>query len=308
MFRAASWETNAGGLLVWRMALVIERSQIMGYCNGVSHVIEMANECLRLAKERNLPAYSIGWFIHNPTVVERFKRAGMQHIDSPKDGPPGIALIRAHGIGDPLRREFEEAGFDLIDGTCGTVAYSQRLIRSTEPSVHVVIIGLKGHSEVTALSNVWNAEGEVIPVHVIENAEDIDLLPGFGTDFVLLMAQTTFPQLQYEELKKLMLERFGERLQMGNRLCPTTFRRHEAISQLCESVDAVIVIGGRMSANTASLVHLVEEKGLPVWHIESARDIPPQIFGFERVGVTAGTSTPPEDIDAVIAALEAGAK
>lgn len=286
--------------------MVIERSQIMGYCNGVAHVIELAKECLRIAKERDLPAYSIGWFIHNPTVVERFVQAGMQHIDTPQDGPPGIALIRAHGIGDPLRQQFEQSGFTLIDGTCGTVAYSQRMIRNVDPRTHVVVIGLKGHSEVAALSNVWNDAKQLVPVLVVENRKDIEALSDFGDSTVLLMAQTTFPQLHYEELKSMMQDKYGSRLKMGNRLCPTTFRRHEAIAHLCTKVDAVIVIGGRMSANTTSLVHLVEEKGLPVWHIESVREIPREIFTFQRVGVTAGTSTPPEDIDAVIAALESG--
>lgn len=275
----------------------------MGYCNGVSHVIEQAWECLRLAGERNLPAYSIGWFIHNPTVVEKFQRAGMLHINEPEDGPPGIALIRAHGIADPLRHRFEVAGFTLIDGTCGTVAYSQRLIRNAPPGVHVVILGLRGHSEVTALSNVWNVHRTVVPVSVVESVEDVDNLPDFGNDEILLMAQTTFPQLQYDVLKEEMERRFGERLRMGNRLCPTTYRRHEAIENLCDSVDAVIVVGGKMSANTTSLVHLVKKRGLPVWHIETASEIPPEISKFEKVGVTAGTSTPSEDIETVISVL-----
>ena len=280
----------------------------MGYCNGVSHVIEKAWECLRLAKERNLPAYSIGWFIHNPTVVARFERAGMHHINSPEEGPPGIALIRAHGIADPLRHRFEQAGFTLIDGTCGTVSYSQRLIRHIGPSIHVVILGLHGHSEVTALSNVWDGHSRVIPVHVVETEADVALLPEFDRDQVLLMAQTTFPQVQYEVLHQAMQERFGDRLQMGNRLCPTTFRRHEAIAALCKKVDAVVVVGGRMSANTTSLVHLVKKKGLPVWHIESAEEIPDDVYSYQRVGVTAGTSTPAEDIEDVIATLESGGR
>lgn len=61
-----------------------------------------------------------------------------------------------------------------------------------------------------------------------------------------------------------------------------------------------------MSANTTALVHVVEKNGLPVWHIEDAREIPDEIFRYVRVGITAGTSTPPEDIDAVYNSLKAG--
>ena len=78
------------------------------------------------------------------------------------------------------------------------------------------------------------------------------------------------------------------------------------MDRLCDNVDAVIVIGGKMSANTASLARYVEQRGLPVWHIENAGEIPSEIYGFERVGITAGTSTPPEDIDAVYQVLKAG--
>jgi 4-hydroxy-3-methylbut-2-enyl diphosphate reductase len=278
----------------------------MGYCNGVAHVIELANECLKIAEEQNLRAYSIGWFIHNPNVVSRFMAAGMQHIENPEDGPPGVALIRAHGIGDPLRLRFVQAGFHLIDGTCGTVAYSQRMIRNSDRSLHVVLAGLHGHSEVEALTHVWDGNREVIPVSVVESPKDVDNLSSFGDDGILFMTQTTFPLLQYREVKSRMEKRFSSRLVMGNRLCPTTSRRLEAINVLCTKVDAVIVIGGRMSANTTALVHVVETHGLPVWHIESAGEIPQEIYGFERVGITAGTSTPPEDIEEVYRVLKEG--
>ena len=190
----------------------------MSYCNGVAHVISLAHECLRLAKEKQLPAYSIGWFIHNPSVVKTFMSAGMRQIEHPDDGPPGVALIRAHGIGDPLRQEFEDASFMLIDGTCGTVSYSQRMIRGVTPGWHVVLAGLSGHSEVKALCNVWNEQKEIVPVSVVEHVEMIDSLSDFSGQTVLLMVQTTFPQSTYEEIKDGMARRYGKRLRMGNRL------------------------------------------------------------------------------------------
>ncbi len=286
--------------------MILEKSSIMSYCNGVAHVISLAHECLRLAEKKQLPAYSIGWFIHNPNVVKRFTRAGMKQIERPEEGPPGVALIRAHGIGDPLREEFEKAGFVLIDGTCGTVSYSQRMIRTVNAEWHVVLAGLSGHSEVKALCNVWDSQRNIVPVSVVESVDMIDELPDFSGETVLLMVQTTFPQVTYEQIKLGMQRRYGSQLRMGNRLCPTTSRRHQAIKKLCDNVDAVIVIGGKMSANTASLARIVEQRGLPVWHIENVEEIPDEIYTFERVGITAGTSTPPEDIDAVYNVLKAG--
>ncbi len=284
----------------------IVQSRTMGYCNGVARVIEMARECLRVAQAKHLPAYSIGWFIHNPTVVDRFVANGMVHIERPTDGPPGVALIRAHGIGDPLRRQFLEAGFQLIDGTCGTVAYSQRMIRSVESDIHVVVAGLRGHGEVVALSNVWNSVGDIVPVSVVEDVTEVEELPGFSDSRVLFMTQTTFPQLHYQLIRERMTACYGERLIIGNRLCPSTARRHEALIEIVPKVDAVVVVGGRASVNTTALVHLVQERKIPVWHVESAEELPGDIYMFNKVGITAGTSTPPEDIAAVIQALEVG--
>lgn len=284
--------------------MVTKRSTIMGYCYGVSQVIELAHKTLAIAKEKNLRAYSIGWFIHNPSVVKRFEEAGMTHIESPSKQERGVALIRAHGIGDPLRKEFEEANFILIDGTCATVAYSQRLIRTSNPNSHIVIIGTKGHSEVVALSQVWNEREEIIPVTVIESEQEVEKLPLFGDKQIVLMTQTTFGQQQYNTLRALMEEKYQKRLLIGNKLCPTTFRRHKALLELCDEVEAVIVVGGLMSANTSALAQLVKERGLPVWHIESHKEIPQEISSYSVVGVTAGASTPTEDIEAVIGELE----
>jgi 4-hydroxy-3-methylbut-2-enyl diphosphate reductase len=284
--------------------VVVIRSQSMGYCSGVSQVIEKAKEALALAKTKNVPAYSIGWFIHNPSVVNSFQQKGMNSIESPDGHLPGVALIRAHGIGDPLRKAFIDAGFTLIDGTCPTVAYSQRLIRTSDPSWNIVIIGQKGHSEVVALSRVWNKEHQLVDVTIIESEEEFLSLPSYEDQSVFLMVQTTFNHLLYEKLKQMMSDKYGSRLIMGNKLCPTTARRHKAVLELCKEVDAVIVVGGKMSANTRSLAQLVERQQLPVWHIETVNDLPSEIRKFAVVGVTAGASTPNEDIDEVIQTLE----
>ena len=275
----------------------------MGYCRGVSGVISLAQTCVDTAKEKNLPSYSIGWFIHNPTVVNRFISQGMVHIESPGNHPPGIALVRAHGISDILRKEFVDAGFTLIDGTCGTVAHSQKLVREAKEQDHVIIIGIKNHSEVKALSNVVNAQGEVVPTTIIESLEDIDTLKPYESKNFYAVVQTTFDR----ELFKTILDEISLRypsVVLANRLCPSTKRRHDALLEMIKVVDAVLVIGGKISANTTALARLVKDKGVPVWHIEDEGEIPGEIFYYEKVGVTAGTSTPEEDIDAIIRKLE----
>jgi 4-hydroxy-3-methylbut-2-enyl diphosphate reductase len=283
----------------------VVRSKVMGYCAGVVRVIKLAEEALRLAEEGGANAYSIGWFIHNPTVVKRFEERGMRHINHPSEGEGGVALIRAHGIGDSLREAFLQGGYTLVDGTCKTVVYSQELIRDSNPSENIVIIGQKDHSEVIALSNVYR-DGKVIETTIVEDPSEVDQLNGFEDQSLLVVVQTTFSQSSYEAILEKLQRRYTNRLRVGNSLCPTTYRRHSALLEVCQEVEAVVVVGGKMSANTTALTQLVAEYGLPVWHVESYKEIPLEVYSFSRVGVTAGASTPSEDIEEVVTHLEEG--
>ena len=281
------------------------RSKTMGFCMGVRQVVDLAHECLRIAEEKGVPAYSIGWFIHNQRVVKQLADLGLRHIEKPEEGEPGVALIRAHGITDALRQKFIDAGYELIDGTCRNVVSSQSVIRNTSENALVVIAGIAGHSEVVALSGVTSAEHALIPSVVVQSAEDVQYLPS-NPQIVILMTQTTLPALDYRAILQAMKDRYGSTLRIGNHLCAGALRRNKALIELCEAVDAVVVVGGRNSANTAALVRLVEEYPLPAFHVESAQEITEDMRSFARVGLTAGTSTSQRDIDEVFSALKGG--
>ena len=283
------------------MEVILSKS--LGFCSGVGHVISLAEECFRIAAEKQLPVYSIGWFIHNQRVVDSFIARGMRHIEHPEEGLPGVALIRAHGIPDTLRKSFLDAGYFLVDGTCHNVGYSQNIIRNIPVGTTIVIAGIVGHSEVVALSGLWDSTGKLVPVSVVQSARDVALLPDQLGEYVL-MTQTTLPAIQYKEIFNAMKERFNHRLTIGNHLCPGALRRNKALIDLCTQVEAVVVVGGHKSANTTALAKIVAEQGLPVWHIESAQGVVPQMRVFGRIGLTAGTSTPQNDIDAVYQALK----
>ena len=139
---------------------------------------------------------------------------------------------------------------------------------------------------------------------IIEEADEVAKLEGLGTP--LGDGPSYLLQPHYDEILEALKRRYAERLKVGNRLCPTTYRRHSALLELCQEVDAVVVVGGKMSANTTALTHLVEKNKLPVWHVESYKELPSEIFTYSKVGVTAGTSTPDEDIEEVIAHLMGG--
>lgn len=279
------------------------RSKTMGFCMGVKQVVDLAHECLRIAKDKGVPAYSIGWFIHNQRVVKQLADLGLRHIERPEEGVPGVALIRAHGITDVLRQEFIDAGYELIDGTCRNVASSQSIIRNTGKNTLVVVAGIAGHSEVVALSGVTTTENTLIPTVVVQSVNDVQNLPD-DPKTVILMTQTTLPALDYRAILQAMKDKYGTALRIGNHLCAGALRRNKALLELCETVEAIVVVGGKNSANTAALVRLVEEFGLPAFHVESALEITEEMRSFNRVGLTAGTSTSQHDIDDVYSELK----
>ncbi len=275
----------------------------MGYCKGVSQVIELAQDVVDRAKREGVKAYSIGWFIHNPSIVNYFKAEGMENIDAPEGHEAGIALIRAHGITDELRERFISAGFTLIDGTCPTVIHSQNLVRNISPDDHALIIGLHRHSEVIALGRVHDAAGNYIPVQVVETEEEVDTLSFGDEGKIVTVVQTTFEHELFSVIRDRLEEKFPGRIEMANRLCPSTKRRHDSLISMLDEVDAVLVVGGSMSANTKALAELVASHDMPVWHIETADQIPEEIYSYGAVGITAGTSTPEKDIAEVIETL-----
>ncbi len=279
----------------------------MGYCNGVSQVIRYAQDVVDRARREGKRAYSIGWFIHNPSVVNHFISQGMEHIDSPEGHEPGIALIRAHGIADDLRERFEQAGYTLVDGTCGTVAHSQSLIREVGESDHILIIGLHNHSEVKALSRVRGVSGRFVPVQIVQSVDEVDLLDIPPQGKIVTVVQTTFEHELFHQILERLHHVFSDRIVQANILCPSTKRRHDSLLAMLEKVEAVLVVGGKMSANTRALAELVESRKVPVWHIEDASQIPHQIYQYHSVGITAGTSTPEQDIRAVADTLHRGA-
>jgi 4-hydroxy-3-methylbut-2-enyl diphosphate reductase len=62
----------------------------------------------------------------------------------------------------------------------------------------------------------------------------------------------------------------------------------------------LIVLGGLHSSNTTKLAEIGKSRGIRTYHIEKAGDISRDWFkGDEKVFITAGASTPPDEIGRV---------
>ena len=290
----------------------VVRSSVIGYCFGVANSIEKAEEGIRKASELGLPCYSIGAIIHNKDVVSRFERQGMTATRDCRSVAPGVAVIRAHGIPDSLRREYLEAGFTLVDSTCPIVAKGAATLRKAASSgSRTVIIGVQGHAETVGLQGVEDPQGKAVDSRLVTCMADAENLVSshvFGqNDPIVVVVQTTFSEKEFLAIRKY-LKGYFTKIRFSNSPCGATIARNKAVLQLAQQTDAVIVIGGKESENTKGLARKVAETGKPVFSIENEKDLDEALLktlsGFSSVGICSGSSTPTSIVRAVEEILE----
>ena len=288
------------------------RSKVIGYCFGVANTIEKAQQCIEISKAMNKPCYSIGSIIHNKDVVKRFQDLGMVTTESAENWEPGVALIRAHGIPDSLRRSYVDAGFTLVDSTCPIVAKGAITLRNAaSKGIRTIIIGVKGHAETEGLLGVETEEGKSVNSVLLCSTEDAKAL--VGSDAISLEAQivvvvqTTFPDSEFRKIREILKNHF-KAIRFSNEPCGATAKRQKAAMELAAECDAVFVIGGKESENTKVLADVVRQTGKPVFCIENAEDIglnlKKEIHSFSVVGICSGSSTPSSTIRKVEEILE----
>lgn len=265
-------------------------AQKAGFCFGVKRATKMAFDA---AEEKN-DAFTLGPIIHSPQVVERLKELGVGMEKSLQQITKGTVILRSHGVRAEEMQEALDKGLDVIDATCPFVRKAQEHVRFlSSEGYSVVVVGEEEHPEVQGI--VSYATG---PVHVVADGEKAKALPYAAK--LGIVAQTTQPFRNLAEVVTSCLKRGGE-IRIFNTICDATTVRQNAAEELAARVDCMIVVGGYNSANTCRLRDLCSALQTNTHHIETAEEIDPAWFtNVERVGVTAGASTPKWIIDAVL--------
>ena len=262
-----------------------------GFCFGVKRATQMAFE----AAAEHEQICSLGPLIHSPQVVKELTEQGIKVVDNVEDIPSGSVIIRSHGVTAEEMSKVQESNLSVVDATCPFVKKTQEYaVRLSEDGYTVVIVGEMEHPEV---QGIVSYSGKAV-VHVVADAEQAAALPRMQK--VGLVAQTT--QL-YENLRDIMdvcLAKSQE-LRVFNTICDATSVRQNEAREIAREVDLMFVIGGHASANTSRLARICREIQPHSWHIETAGEIEPDWFlGVDKVGVTAGASTPSWLIDEVV--------
>ena len=254
-----------------------------GFCFGVKRAVDMT---LETVKKDRVGVYTLGPIIHNPQVIAKLKDEGVSPIEIHDIGDKEIRdlIIRTHGIPRQLCDNISARGFRIIDATCPFVKKAQHYAKLLEEKGYqVIILGDRNHPEVMGLMSY---AGEDVLV-VDENSSFQGLKSKVG-----IVVQTTQP---VEALKKVLanvIERARE-VKVYNTICNSTALRLKETEEMTHKVDVMIVVGGKNSANTTQLAHLCRSLSVRTYHIETASEIEDGWFsGVERVGITAGASTP----------------
>lgn len=273
-----------------------------GFCAGVKRAVQLANDTLE--KEPNKALCSLGPLIHNPSVIEALAKKGMSVLSSSLDEKtiselPNNAklLVRAHGVSKEQYELLRDHKLDILDGTCPHVIAIRRIIeRAANDSEPVVILGDKGHAEVTGLMS-FAKEGTV--VSSVEEAASLN----FDKPFTVV-CQSTLDSSTFEAVVKEIQKNYPS-AKIHNTRCQATEKRQKEALSLCDACDAMVVIGGIGSANSNRLAEICKSSGKATFFVtDPANWEPYELKPYRRIGVTAGASTPQSDIDLILGKLK----
>jgi 4-hydroxy-3-methylbut-2-enyl diphosphate reductase len=267
----------------------------LGFCGGVKRAMELFRQACRENEGR--PVYVLHELVHNLRVTAGMKEQGARFTDSPEELPPGATvLIGAHGIAPGVEAQLRKRAGKVIDATCPLVKQVQAAAAALTPEDELVFHGLAGHPEAEGILGRAGTEHR----YVISCLEDVAALPELERP--ALLAQTTLNHRETDRVFAALQKRFPNARRLGA-ICSASFERQNAVEKLVPQIDALVVIGSDHSSNANRLREIGSASGIPSWLVDDTGKLPPEISSCHRIGLTAGASTPPEQIEDAISAI-----
>jgi (E)-4-hydroxy-3-methyl-but-2-enyl pyrophosphate reductase len=283
------------------------RAKSAGFCWGVERAIQVAREEACGGERR---VYTDGPLIHNKQMMEALSHEDIREVGDyqskqdlslpEEEEKDSVVVVRAHGISPQRRNYLKGLGLPFRDGTCpdvGIIAGKVKL--HAQKGYDIVIFGDREHPEVIGLLGYADGRG-----HVVANEADLESLPAFEGG-VAMVSQSTMFTHEFQNLSAILSQRYPDMLVFDTICGATKERQSDLVSLVEQGAEAIVVIGGRHSANTKKLAKLAAANDRPTFHVETAEDLDAESFSsFALVGVTAGASTPEFIIRSVCERLE----
>lgn len=263
------------------MGMEVILADYLGFCYGVKRAIQIAKD----SASEDGTSCTLGPIIHNPQMVKRLQEEGVGAVSSLDEMEHGTVIIRSHGVGPAVYEDAERRGLNTVDATCPHVKKAQLSAKAlADEGYEVILVGEKNHPEVRS---IWEwASGKAAIIETEQEARAVAPCAKLG-----IVCQTTFSRVRFQQIVAILLEKSRD-IKILRTICTATDQRQVAAMELAEKVDLMLVIGGKNSANTTRLAQLCAEKCL-TYHIETAAELQPAWFDkIEKIGITAGASTP----------------
>jgi 4-hydroxy-3-methylbut-2-enyl diphosphate reductase len=258
-------------------------------CFGVRDAIDLA-----LTQAETAPLTILGDLVHNDVVLAGLRERGIATAADPAQVTTRMAMVTAHGASERMLARTRALGLEIVEATCPLVRVAHRAIHAlVRDGYHPVIIGQRAHVEVRGLTEDLDA------FDVVLDEADIQAMtprPRLG-----IAAQTTQPVERVRHLVGLIRQQFpAANVRFLDTVCRPTKERQDSAVELARRSDIVIVVGGANSNNTRELVRTCSRYCAQVHHVQTEKELQSCWFiGAERIGLTAGTSTPDDEIDRV---------
>ena len=275
-----------------------------GFCAGVDRAISIVERAIEMY---GAPIYVRHEVVHNRYVVDSLRERGAIFIEEISEVPDGSILIfSAHGVSQAVRAEARERELTMLfDATCPLVTkVHMEVARASRKGKEAILIGHAGHPEVEGTMGQYsNPKGGM---YLVESPEDVWALNVKDEDNLCFMTQTTLSVDDTSAVIDALHKRFPKIV--GPRkddICYATTNRQEAVRNLANDTDVVLVVGSKNSSNSNRLAELAQRMGKSAYLIDSAADIQESwLVGAARIGVTAGASAPDILVQQVISRLQ----
>ena len=277
-----------------------------GFCAGVDRAIEIVNRALETL---GAPIYVRHEVVHNRYVVDDLKQRGAIFVEELDEVPDGATVIfSAHGVSQAVRSLAQARGLKVFDATCPLVTKVHlEVARQCRAGRDMVLVGHAGHPEVEGTMGQWRTGDGAGRIYLVENLDDVATLRVEQPDNLAYTTQTTLSVDDTRGIIAALRERFpavqGPR---NDDICYATQNRQDAVRELAQGCDLVLVVGSPNSSNSNRLRELAEREGVEAHLIDGADEIDPRwVQGRRQVGVSAGASAPEVLVRGVIERLQA---
>ncbi|MBO0828236.1 MAG: 4-hydroxy-3-methylbut-2-enyl diphosphate reductase [Streptosporangiales bacterium] len=269
------------------------------FCAGVERAIDIVERALDIY---GAPVYVRKQIVHNASVVAQLAAAGAVFVEELDEVPQGSTVVfSAHGVSPEVRAEAERRSLEVVDATCPLVAkVHQEARRIARRGGTVVLIGHAGHEEVEG--TLGEAPERTV---LVQDRAEAERLPPPDTDDVTYVVQTTLSQDDVTDLVDALRRRVPHLADPpSDDICYATTNRQQALRAVAASAELVLVVGSANSSNGNRLVEVARRSGVAAHLVDGPDDVDPQwLAGVRTVGISAAASTPPELVDAVVAAI-----